>query len=91
MKKPLYPSRSEHFPYAERTFLYDDTPVMHFDAGAGPAIVLIHGMGANLTHFEHVAPRWSTRDSASAGSICPASASRASRRAPTRSVGWPAP
>lgn len=54
--KPLYPSRSEHFPYPERTFLYSDTPVMHFDAGAGPAVVLIHGLGANLTHFEHIAP-----------------------------------
>jgi pimeloyl-ACP methyl ester carboxylesterase len=56
MKKPLYPSRSEHFPYAERTFMYGDTRVMSFDAGAGPAIVLVHGLGANLTHFEHVAP-----------------------------------
>jgi pimeloyl-ACP methyl ester carboxylesterase len=56
MKKLLYPSRSEHFPFHQRTFLYGDTPVMHFDAGAGPAIVLIHGLGANLTHFEHVAP-----------------------------------
>ena len=56
MRKPLYPSRSEHFPYAERTFMYGDTPVMSFDAGSGPAIVFVHGLGANLTHFEHVAP-----------------------------------
>jgi pimeloyl-ACP methyl ester carboxylesterase len=56
MHKPLYASRSEHFPYDEKTFMYGDTPVMHFDAGAGPAIVVIHGLGANLTHFEHVAP-----------------------------------
>jgi pimeloyl-ACP methyl ester carboxylesterase len=56
MRKPLYASRSEHFAYDEKTFMYGDTPVMHFDAGAGPAIVLIHGLGANLTHFEHVAP-----------------------------------
>jgi pimeloyl-ACP methyl ester carboxylesterase len=56
MRKPLYPSRSEHFPYPERTFMYGDTPVMSFDAGAGPAIVFVHGLGANLTHFEHVAP-----------------------------------
>ena len=55
-KKPLYPSRSEHFPYVERTFMYGDTPVMSFDAGAGPAILFVHGLGANLTHFEHVAP-----------------------------------
>jgi pimeloyl-ACP methyl ester carboxylesterase len=57
MRKQLYASRSEHFPYAERTFMYcGDTPVMCFDAGAGPAILFIHGLGANLTHFEHVAP-----------------------------------
>lgn len=54
--RKLYPSRSEHFPYPERTFLYGETPVMYFDAGVGPAIVFIHGLGANLTHFEHVAP-----------------------------------
>jgi pimeloyl-ACP methyl ester carboxylesterase len=53
----LFPSRSEHFPYRERTFLYEKTtPLMYFDAGSGPAIVVIHGLGANLTHFEHVAP-----------------------------------
>jgi pimeloyl-ACP methyl ester carboxylesterase len=53
----LFPSRSEHFPYRERTFLYDGSiPLMYFDAGSGPAVVLVHGLGANLTHFEHVAP-----------------------------------
>jgi pimeloyl-ACP methyl ester carboxylesterase len=56
MRKQLFPSRSEHFPYREQTFEFDATPVMYFDAGAGPAIVLVHGLGANLTHFEHVAP-----------------------------------
>jgi pimeloyl-ACP methyl ester carboxylesterase len=56
MPKPLYPSRSEHFPYEERTFMYGDTPVMSFDAGAGPAILFVHGLGCNLSHFEHVAP-----------------------------------
>jgi pimeloyl-ACP methyl ester carboxylesterase len=57
MQKPLYASRSESFPYAERTFMYDgDTPVMYFDAGAGPAVVFVHGLGCNLSHFEYVAP-----------------------------------
>jgi len=56
MSKVLFAARSEHFPYRERTFLYDDTPVMYFDHGAGPAIVFIHGLGCNLTHFEHIAP-----------------------------------
>ena len=56
MRKQLFPSRSEHFPYREQTFHYGTTPVMYFDAGVGPAVVLVHGLGANLTHFEHVAP-----------------------------------
>jgi pimeloyl-ACP methyl ester carboxylesterase len=56
MRKVLFAARSEHFPYRERTFLYDGTPVMYFDHGDGPAIVFIHGLGCNLTHFEHVAP-----------------------------------
>jgi pimeloyl-ACP methyl ester carboxylesterase len=57
MSRHLYPSRSEHFPYVERTFMYEgETPLMYFDAGSGPAIAFVHGMGANLTHFEHVAP-----------------------------------
>ncbi len=56
MRKQLFPNRSEHFPYREQTFDYGGTPVMHFDAGSGPAIVMVHGLGCNLTHFEHVAP-----------------------------------
>jgi pimeloyl-ACP methyl ester carboxylesterase len=52
----LYPSRSEQFPYRERTFLFDGTPLVYFDAGAGPAVLFVHGLGANLTHFEYVAP-----------------------------------
>jgi pimeloyl-ACP methyl ester carboxylesterase len=56
MRKVLFPARSEHFPYRERTFLYDDTPVMYFDHGDGPPLLFIHGLGCNLTHFEHVAP-----------------------------------
>jgi pimeloyl-ACP methyl ester carboxylesterase len=55
-EQTLFPSRSEHFPYRERVFFYESWPVMAFDAGAGPPIVFVHGLGANLTHFEHVAP-----------------------------------
>jgi pimeloyl-ACP methyl ester carboxylesterase len=56
LRPHLFPSRSEHFPYREQTMMYGDVPVLYFDVGTGPAIVLVHGLGANLTHFEHVAP-----------------------------------
>ena len=56
------PSRSETFPYPERVFMLPDgVPVRYFDSDedtprARPAVVFIHGLGANLTHFEYVAP-----------------------------------
>lgn len=56
MPKMLFASRSEHFPYREQTFEYEGAPVLYFDAGQGPAVMLIHGMGANLTHFGYMAP-----------------------------------
>jgi pimeloyl-ACP methyl ester carboxylesterase len=56
MPQMVYASREENFPYAERSFSYGETPIMYFDEGSGPVVVLTHGLGANLTHFEHVAP-----------------------------------
>lgn len=53
---PLRPSRSETFPYPEQVFFYDGVPVMHFDSGgSGPALLFVHGLGGNLTHFEYLA------------------------------------
>jgi pimeloyl-ACP methyl ester carboxylesterase len=53
----LPPSRSETFPYSERIFLHEGIPVAYFDTGgAGEPIVFVHGLGCNLTHFEHIAP-----------------------------------
>jgi pimeloyl-ACP methyl ester carboxylesterase len=58
----LYPSRAETFPYPERVMLYDRVPLRTFVA-APPAgtpvagtVILVHGLGANLTHFEYIAP-----------------------------------
>jgi len=61
--KPLRPSRSETFPYRERVFLHDGIPVMYFDSGHKhrPAIVLVHGLGANQTTFEYVAAQLDKR------------------------------
>ncbi|HZS41400.1 MAG TPA: alpha/beta fold hydrolase [Polyangia bacterium] len=58
---PLRPSRSETFPYREQVFFYGDVPVAYFDGGVpaapnGETLVFVHGLGANLTHFEYVAP-----------------------------------
>jgi pimeloyl-ACP methyl ester carboxylesterase len=37
-------------------FLHGRVPVMYFDEGTGPAILFVHGLGANLTHFEYLIP-----------------------------------
>jgi pimeloyl-ACP methyl ester carboxylesterase len=31
-------------------------PIMYFDEGSGPAILFVHGLGGNLTHFEYLVP-----------------------------------
>jgi len=58
----LHPSRSETFPFPERVMLYGRIPVRYFDAAPPPGapvagtVIVVHGLGANLTHFEYVAP-----------------------------------
>jgi pimeloyl-ACP methyl ester carboxylesterase len=53
--RPLRPGVSESFPYPTR-HSHGPHPLAYFDVGAGPAVVLIHGLAANFTHWEHVAP-----------------------------------
>jgi pimeloyl-ACP methyl ester carboxylesterase len=36
--------------------MHGSVPVMYFDEGTGPAILFVHGLGANLTHFEYLLP-----------------------------------
>jgi pimeloyl-ACP methyl ester carboxylesterase len=36
--------------------MHGQVPVMYFDEGEGPAILFVHGLGANLTHFEYLLP-----------------------------------
>jgi pimeloyl-ACP methyl ester carboxylesterase len=59
-KKPLKPSRSETFPYADQIFVHDEVPLVYFDSGAKrrrPTLLFVHGLGGNMTHFEYlVAP-----------------------------------
>ncbi len=48
--------RSESFPYAVRHAHTQAGQIAFFDEGAGPPVVLVHGLGGDLTHFEHLAP-----------------------------------
>jgi pimeloyl-ACP methyl ester carboxylesterase len=56
------PGVSETFPYPRR-WTRGDLPLAFFDTGepgaaggSSPVIVLVHGLGGNYTHFEHMAP-----------------------------------
>jgi len=52
---PVHPGRLAGFPLTQYR---DDDPhrIVHFDAGEGDAVVFIHGLGGNLTHWQFVAP-----------------------------------
>ena len=53
----LDPLRSKTFPYPGRQALLPSARVSFFDAGRGPdAMVFIHGLGGDFSHFEHIAP-----------------------------------
>jgi pyruvate dehydrogenase E2 component (dihydrolipoamide acetyltransferase) len=34
--------------------MHGGVPIMYFDEGDGPAVLMVHGLGANLTHFEYL-------------------------------------
>jgi pimeloyl-ACP methyl ester carboxylesterase len=50
--------RSKTFPYPGRQALLPSARVSFFDAGrrGGDAMVFIHGLGGDFSHYEHVAP-----------------------------------
>ena len=48
--------RSQSFPYPTRFAHMTDGPVAYFDEGAGEALVFVHGLVGDFTHFEHVVP-----------------------------------
>ncbi len=48
--------RSDTFPYAVRHAHTRTGQIAFFDEGVGPPVVLVHGLGGDCTHFEHVAP-----------------------------------
>ena len=56
MRKQHRPTRSRSFPHKELSFVSHAGPIVYFDAGekTSPLVVLVHGLGCNLTHFEHV-------------------------------------
>ncbi len=49
------------FPYATKHVETASGRIACFDEGRGPAIVFVHGLGGDFTHFEHVAPAFSDR------------------------------
>ncbi len=49
------------FPYQTRFIETPSGRLACFDEGEGPALVFIHGLGGDFTHFEHVAPAFSDR------------------------------
>lgn len=52
---PVHPGRLAGFPLTQYRG-NDPHRIVHFDAGEGEAIVFIHGLGGNLTHWQFVAP-----------------------------------
>jgi len=50
------PRCSPTFPYPTRTLNTEVGHVAYFEHGRGPAMIFIHGLGGDLTHFEHLAP-----------------------------------
>lgn len=49
--------RSQTFPFATQRLPLVDGTVAYFDHGEGPAVVFVHGLVGDFTHFEHVAVR----------------------------------
>lgn len=48
--------RSRTFPYPQ--WRADDRfGTVYFDEGSGPTLVFVHGLGGNVTHFEHLLPQ----------------------------------
>ena len=47
--------RSPTFPFAQWR-APDRYRTVYFDEGTGPALIFVHGLGGNVTHFEHLLP-----------------------------------
>lgn len=56
MHRHLGDRRSKTFPYVTRYAKTPHGPVAYFDEGTGPAIIFVHGLAGDFTHFEHTAP-----------------------------------
>jgi pimeloyl-ACP methyl ester carboxylesterase len=52
--------RSRSFPYRTRHAQLDGGRVAYFDEGQGPALLFVHGLVGDFTHFEHVVPSFAT-------------------------------
>lgn len=61
MHRQLGDLRSKTFPYATRYVDTPQGPVAFFDEGTGPAMIFVHGLGGDFTHFEFVAPAFASQ------------------------------
>jgi pimeloyl-ACP methyl ester carboxylesterase len=49
------------FPFATKHVETPSGRIACFDEGRGPALVFVHGLGGDFTHFEHIAPAFTDR------------------------------
>lgn len=55
------PGRDRRLPLPQYQATIRGASTAFFDAGEGPAIVFVHGLAGNATHWIHVAPRFADR------------------------------
>lgn len=51
------PKPRSSFPFSTKRVRIRDGEIAYFDGGEGPAIVFVHGLVGDFTHFEHIAER----------------------------------
>lgn len=55
------PARDRRFSLPQFVVPIDGIRTAYFDAGRGPAILFLHGLASNFTHWIHVAPHFADR------------------------------
>lgn len=58
MKNILGPGRDRRFLIPQYVVEIDGLPIVFADQGEGPALIFVHGLAGNITHWVHVAPHF---------------------------------